>query len=328
MPFQDVDEVSEEIMRTPSGVERLLRKLFVEDWSLKLLSLGITLALWLMVTSQNQPVTTHVNVQLNFIRPESLEISNDPPKTVDVTLTGSHSKLDNLSALDLVATIDLTDQRSGEHIIRFAEKALLSLPRGVKINGFLPSVTPIKLEPIVQRELQTDPKFEGQPADGYEIYATTPSQSTVTVRGPASHVNLLDKAPTETIWLSGQKESFKATSVAINIPDPKVDLVDAAVDVQIDIGKRRIEKSFSGVTVLGPPGVNVEPTTATVSILGPSRILEVLKPGLIKIVLNNAFEPRLELPAELQSRLALKSTSPSKFVQAKSGNKTTSPGSK
>ena len=146
-----------------------------------------------------------------------------------------------------------------------------------EINGFLPSITPIKLEPIVEKELQVDPKFEGQSADGYEIYATTPSQSTVTVRGPASHVNLLDKAPTETIWISGQKESFKATNVAINIPDPKVDLVDPAVDVQIDIGERRVEKSFSGVPVVGPLGVTVEPKTATVSILGPSRILEVLK---------------------------------------------------
>ena len=115
MPFQDVDEVSKEVAHAPSGVEKLLRKLFVEDWSLKLLSLGITLVLWLLVTGQNEPVTTHVNIQLNFVRPQSLEISNDPPKIVDVTLTGSRSKLDNLSVLDLVATVDLTDQQVGEH---------------------------------------------------------------------------------------------------------------------------------------------------------------------------------------------------------------------
>src|ERR1044072_7295759 len=143
MPFQYVEEISAEPTRAPSGVEKVLRRLFVEDWSLKLLSLGITLVLWLFVTSQNEPVTTHVNVQLNFVRPQSLEISNDPPKSVDVTLTGSRSKLDNLSALDLVATIDMTDQRSGDHLIRFADKALMSLPHGVKVDGFLPSSTPI-----------------------------------------------------------------------------------------------------------------------------------------------------------------------------------------
>ena len=43
------------------------------------------------MTGQNEPVTAHVNVQLNFIRPQSLEISNDPPRTVDVMLTGSET---------------------------------------------------------------------------------------------------------------------------------------------------------------------------------------------------------------------------------------------
>jgi len=144
MPFQDVEEISAEPTRAPSGVEKVLRRLFVEDWSLKLLSLGITLVLWLFVTSQNEPVTTHVNVQLNFVRPQSLEISNDPPKSVDVTLTGSRSKLDGLSALDLVATIDITDQRAGERMLRLSDRAEIHLPHGVKIEGFLPGAIPTR----------------------------------------------------------------------------------------------------------------------------------------------------------------------------------------
>src|ERR1051326_1650827 len=132
MPFQDVDEITETpnaAPSPPSRVEKLLRKLFVEDWSLKLLSLAIALVLWLLVTGQNQPVTAHGNVQLNFIRPAALEISNDPPRTVDVMLTGSRTKLDDLSALDLVATVDISDQRAGERVLRLGDKAQLSLPR-------------------------------------------------------------------------------------------------------------------------------------------------------------------------------------------------------
>ena len=318
MPFQDVDEVTaEQQPRTQTGVEKVLRKIFVEDWSLKLLSLAITLVLWLVVTGQNEPVTTHVNVQLNFVRPQSLEISNDPPKSVDVTLTGSRSKLDDLSALDLVATIDLTDQRSGEHLVRFAEKAMMSLPHGVKVDGFLPSSTPIRLEPIIEKELKAEPKFEGRPAEGYEVYSVTPDQPTVTVRGPASHVNLLNDAPTETIWLSGQKESFSATNVAINVLDPKVDLVDPAVNVQVEIGERRIEKSFTGIGVVGPTGNAVEPHTITVNLLGPPHLLDSLKHEDIKVMLDDDFTPRLEVPAALKGKVTLKSTSPAKFLLAK-----------
>src|SRR6187551_1082611 len=136
MPFQDVDEVSPENPRSaPNRVQKLLRRVFLEDWSLKLLSLAIAIVLWLLVTGQNEPVTAHLNVQLNFIRPQALEISNDPPRTVDVMLTGSRNKLDDLSSLDLVATIDISDQRSGERVLRLADKAVISLPQGVKIDG-------------------------------------------------------------------------------------------------------------------------------------------------------------------------------------------------
>src|SRR5918996_6242037 len=156
MPFQDEDEIAEPsdpAPAAPSRLDKLLRKVFLEDWSLKLLSLAIAVALWLLVTGQNQPVTAHVNVQLNFIRPPSLEISNDPPRTVDVMLTGSRNKLDDLTTLDLVVTVDISDQRAGERVLRLADKAQISLPQGIKVDGFQPSAIPISLEPIVERQV-------------------------------------------------------------------------------------------------------------------------------------------------------------------------------
>src|ERR1041385_821936 len=175
MPFQDEDEVTTPGPRpAPNRVEKLLRRIFIEDWSLKLLSLAIALVLSLLVTGQNQPVTAHVNVQLNFIRPQALEISNDPPRTVDVMLTGSRSKLDDLSSLDLVAAVDISDQRSGERVLRLADKAQIALPQGIKVDGFQPSAIPVRLEAIVQRQLPIEPKLEGKPADGYDIYSVRP----------------------------------------------------------------------------------------------------------------------------------------------------------
>src|SRR5919106_6713769 len=165
MPFQDVDEVTpQDLPRpAPSRVEKLLRRIFLEDWSLKLLSLAIAIVLWLLVTGQNEPVTAHLNVQLNFIRPQSLEISNDPPRTVDVMLTGSRNKLDDLTSLDLVATVDLSDQQPGERVLRLADKAVISLPQGVKVDGFQPSAIPIRLEHIIERQIAIEPHLEGKP---------------------------------------------------------------------------------------------------------------------------------------------------------------------
>src|SRR5919112_3425239 len=181
MPFQDVDEIDEATVpaRAPTRLDKLLRKIFIEDWSLKLLSLAIAIVLWLVVTGQNEPVTAHLNVQLNFIRPQSLEISNDPPRTVDVMLTGSRNKLDDLTSLDLVATVEISEQRAGERVLRLADKAQIPLPQGVKVDGFQPSAIPIRLEQIVERQVPIAPKLEGKPADGYQVYAVIPSKAVV-----------------------------------------------------------------------------------------------------------------------------------------------------
>src|ERR1043166_9123993 len=188
MPFQDVDEIATPEPRpAPTRIEKLLRRIFIEDWSLKLLSLAIAIALWLLVTGQNQPVTAHVNVQLNFIRPQSLEISNDPPRTVDVMLTGSRNKRDDLTSLDLVATVDISDQRAGERILRLADKAQIILPQGIKVDGFQPSAIPIRLEEIVDRQVNVEPKLEGKPADGYEVYSVYPNKGGISGRGPESN---------------------------------------------------------------------------------------------------------------------------------------------
>jgi len=318
MPFQDVDEIDEPVTPAPvpSRVEKLARKIFLEDWSLKLLSLAIAVVLWLVVTGQNEPVTAHVNVQLNFIRPPSLEISNDPPRTVDVMLTGSRNKLDDLTSLDLVATVDLSDQRSGERVLRLADKAQISLPQGVKVDGYQPSAIPVRLESIVERQVPLEPTLEGQPAEGYEVYAVRPSKGSVTLRGPESRVVALQKVVTESVWLGEHKESFTASNVAIDVPDPKVDLIDPVVNIDVEIGERRVEKSFSGVEASAADGSKVQPSSGDVTLLGPASMVGLLKPEELKIVVDGDG-PRLELPPALKGKVSMKSILPGKFLPVK-----------
>ena len=319
MPFQDEDEITTPETRPASHrAQKLLRRIFVEDWSLKLLSLAIAIALWLLVTGQNQPVTAHVNVQLNFIRPQALEISNDPPRTVDVMLTGSRNKLDDLTSLDLVATVDISDQRAGERVLRLADKAQITLPQGIKVDGFQPSAIPIRLEEIVDRHVPVEPKLEGKPDDGFEVYSVYPNKGFVSVRGPASRINALQKVATESIWLAGHKESFTASNVALDVPDPKVDLLEPMVNVAVEIGEKRIEKNISGVAVITAEGGKVQPATTSVTVLGPASLLETVKPEQLGIILDGEhLEPRLELVKMLQGRVTLKSVHTTKFVPVK-----------
>lgn len=319
MPFQDIDDTDVvEVPRAPTALERGARKIFLEDWSLKLLALAITLILWFAVTGQNKPLTIRTTVQLNLIRPNNLDISNDPPKTVEVVLRGSRPNLQSLSPLDLVATVDVSDHPAGERVIRLTlDRVSMQLPDGVKIESFQPNTIPIRLEPRIERQVPVEVKTEGKLADGYEVYGITPAQATVRVSGPTSRIEALEKAPTETISLSGRKESFTATRVAIDITDPKIELLDPLVDLAVEVGERRTEKSFSGVAARTLGNEEVRPATAEVTLSGPASVLSDLRPEDVKVVVNmsatGGSAAGLELPPAVKDRVKLLSIKPSQF---------------
>ena len=319
MPFQDVDETDVvELPRPPTAFERGARKIFVEDWSLKLLALAITLILWFAVTGQNQPLTIRTGVQLNLIKPSNLDISNDPPKTVEVVLKGSRPNLQKLSPLDLVATVDVSDHAAGERVIRLSlDRVTMQLPDGVKIESFQPSTIPIRLEPRVERQVPVEVKTEGKPAAGYEIYGISPTPATVRVRGPASRIEALQRAETETISLSARKDSFTASRVAIDISDQKIEILDPLVDLAVEVGERRTEKSFGGVATRSIGGVKIWPATAEVTLAGPVSVLSELRPEDVKVVVDltptGASVAGLELPPAVKDRVKLLSVRPSQF---------------
>lgn len=241
MPYQDTEDSEiTPIARIPTSPERLLRKLFLEDWGLKLLALAITFALWLGVTGQNKPLTLRVpGVQLNFLQPAGLEISNEPPGTVDVILTGSKDKLDRIGPRDLIANVDLSDQKAGERVIKLTlDRVKIDLQEDVKIQGFHPATIPIRLEPVVEAAIDVEVKFEGKLPDGYEVTGVSVNPAKIRVRGPADKVNALRKAVTETVWLADRKASFSISHVLINLADPKIDVMDPAVDIHVDVAEK------------------------------------------------------------------------------------------
>ncbi|HEU4433238.1 MAG TPA: YbbR-like domain-containing protein [Pyrinomonadaceae bacterium] len=180
----------------------------------------------------------------------------------------------------------------------------------MKVDGFQPSAIPIRLEQIIERQVPVEPKLEGKPADGYQVYAIRPSKGSVLVRGPETRVNALNKVLTESIWLAGHKESFTASNLGIDVPDTKIDLLDPVVSVEIDISEVPVERTFTGVRMF-----NVESGEAprfTVTVSGPPSILEKLKPedlqiGLAPVGNSSIMERKLMVPPHLEGKVTLKS---------------------
>jgi YbbR domain-containing protein len=321
MPFRELDEESGRVARLQREARSWLRRIFVEDWNLKLLALAITLGLWFGVTGQRAPATIRLRgVQLNFQLPANMEISNDPRTEVEVTLTGSKRDLERINSRDLVAYVDVSDRKPGERVVQLTPgRVQIELPEGVRIDDIEPSTVPLRLEPRVEREVEVEARLEGNPPEGYELRAINITPNKVRVRGPASHVNELQKALTETIPLEGRTESFAIAQTAIDITDQKVDVIDTIVNVYLEIGEQRIEKSFAGVAVReSSTGAAARPETASVTVYGARSAIEKLRSEEMQLALDvsedGAITPRLVLPPDMQGRVELRSTKPAGFT--------------
>lgn len=86
----------------------------------------------------------------------------------------------------------------------------------------------------VEREVAVEARITGTPAPTCEVKEVVVTPAHVRVTGPASHVNALERVPTETISVEGRRESFDAPRTAIHIADPKVAVRDS-VNVHVTI---------------------------------------------------------------------------------------------
>ena len=292
-------------------LRRIFRRVFLEDWGTKLIALGITFALWLGVTGLQTSITYTLHpVSLITQIPSDMEITNAPSQEIDVVVTGDKRKIDQLIALvnarDLVATIDLTDIKSGDHIVQLSPEILnLDIPNGVKIVRIEPNKISVKVEKVEEREVPVKIKTEGNVAAGFEIYSTTIAPSNVRVRGAESLVKSLDSVSTEKINIDNLKESFTARQTGLNIVNSKVTLLDTIVDVSFMIGEKRTERMF-----LVPVKLENEAKNATVVLYGGRSLMENLRAEdlHIEITKSEAGEntPQLILPPDLQNKVEIR----------------------
>ncbi|MDQ2855205.1 MAG: YbbR-like domain-containing protein, partial [Acidobacteriota bacterium] len=172
----------------------------------------------------------------------------------------------------------------------------------------------------VERQIDIKPNVEGNVAEGYEVYSAVFTPARIKVRGPASIVNGIMQASTESISLDGKKSSFDLNQVAVDVPDQKVDILDGLVQVHVEIGERAVEKTFSDVAVQSTDGSKLRPQVAELIVSAPPWVFSQLRSDQIRLVVDfttgreNGFS--LELPPSLQGKVKIKSVKPTRFMSA------------
>jgi len=286
---------------------RLLRRIFLEDWLIKVIALFITVVLWLGVTGLRAPTTARLrSIPLNLRVANDIEITNSPVQEVDLVITGDKRRIDQLNPRDLVVSLDLSDVLAGERTVQIApENVSVELPNGVRLEEIQPNRIAVKLEAVGEKDVTVRAETEGALPENYEIYSRTTAPTKVRVRGPESYIKSLDFVSTEKINLENRREDFSVRQVPLNIANPKVTLLDTVVDVNFRIGEKRIERMLN-VSVKTDAGNG----TASVVLYGAKSVLESLKPESLQVetVKNEAGEtvPSLILPVEFQGQVEIR----------------------
>ena len=286
--------------------KHIVRKIFLEDWAMKLVALVITFGLWFGVTvvSRGKQTSDRFTVPLNFRLLDNAEVTNAPVQEVEIRVRGLDEKIEQIRRNDLVAYVDLTELAPGESVLTLTpESVSVPLPDGVKVFDLQPSRIAVTIEAIEEREIAVKAVTEGAPETGFELYgepATLPQR--VKVRGPASLVNAIDQLLTDKIPLTSRREDFTARQIPVTVANNKVTIFNTVVDVFVRIGEKRAERQIS-VPVPGLPG-----KAATAILYGPKTALAKIKPADIKIEIikddNGNDIPKFDLPPEIEVRNA------------------------
>lgn len=214
-----------------------LRKLLFDNWSIKLLSLGLSLSLWFYVTSKGKTeITLTVPLELRNI-PQNMAVVGDVAGSLEVRVQGQERALRDVSSgKKVVGVLDLSLAKVGENTVRLSPDDIRR-PSGVAVAYLAPSEVKVKLEPLVRRTLRLSPVLRGTPAAGFRVEKISTSPSRITVEGPASIMNKLDNLQTLPIDIQGARADV-TVEPKIDYKGMQVKIIEKNISVRISLERK------------------------------------------------------------------------------------------
>ncbi len=275
--------------------KHILRKVFLEDWAMKLTALVITFGLWFGVTGLSTPIKKRfTSVPLNIVGPNNAEITS-PQTEIEIEVSGPKHTIDQINRAELNATIDLTEMPPGDRVVTLMpENVAVNLPDRVKLVEVFPIRITAKLETIEEKDVEVKAQTIANPSSGFEVYSASVFPQNIRVRGPSGFIKTLEFIETVDIDLSDRREDFTARQVPVTVANPKAAVQNTVVDVLFRIGEKRIERSFT-IPLREFPGM-----TARFVLYGPKSLISRAKSDMMSVDygVQGDDTARVILPAE------------------------------
>ncbi len=254
-----------------------LRAMLAENWGLKVVSLALSVTLWLFVMGEkSSEVTLSAPLELTRV-PSNLVLVSPVPPSVRVRLNGPSPLLATVSPQRLTVRLDLDGMQPGISAFEILP-ARLDLPRGVEVTYLSPSVITLEADQKVRRTVPLRARTRGSLADGFGLVEARVEPPTIEVEGAERSLRQLEEIRTEVVDISGL-EGGVVRPVELAFPDPSVRAVERRpVRVEVVVREVRAESAFLGLPVEPPgPGWQVVPGVVDVTVEGSARTLARLQ---------------------------------------------------
>jgi hypothetical protein len=224
-----------------------MRRWVFQHAALKLVSVGLALALWMAVAGE-QTVERGLRVPLELQQmPAGLNLVGEPPTVADVRVRGPSGALARLVPGEIVAVLELRGAAPGRRLFQLTPQSIRA-PFGLEVTQVVPASVALEFEQTATRRVPIAPTVQGEPAPGFVVGAISTDPKEVEISGPATAVSLASEALTEEVLVSGAEATVVRTvSVGLLNPVLRVKSPRAAVRVEIVPGPR--ERTLRGQPV-------------------------------------------------------------------------------
>jgi YbbR domain-containing protein len=201
-----------------------LRRWVLHNFWLKILSLLIATGLWLAIAPDEETAEVAVRVPIEFQHvPQHLEINSVTIPEAQIRVRGPERLIRQLRSTDLHAELELGDAKPGERTFDLTAEQIRH-QRGLHIVQVVPGQVHLSFDTRLTREVKIHPKVTGSFAVGEQIARVLVEPESITITGPAHHVEVVDTATTDPVDASGVvTQSTFVTNVYI--PDALVQVV-------------------------------------------------------------------------------------------------------
>lgn len=173
----------------------------------KLISLIMAIVLWFFMAMKIQSeITIEVPIKFKDI-PEGYEITNRSAKTINVTLKGKESIIENIKAQDINIFIPLDNVKEGDSIY-YLTKDNLTMPEGLNLKLISPANLKVKIEKIISRYIKIMPIITGEPIEGYKVKDVVVDPQQIMLKGTKTLLDGIQCIKTESIDVTNKKETF------------------------------------------------------------------------------------------------------------------------